>query len=185
MDGLGPPPSTYLIDACVVVKLLVDEPGDATRRVRSLTGSSDGFKMFVPQFILIEACGVLKRKWLEKKPERGSISDEAYRNALIRLRTNLDQEIWLPYDQPVGAMAFCQAAIRAADSADEQFRVDALDVLLIKLMGQDEELRTAVLVTADSNLFGFAKSLGINVWNVSTNEVADGRKLDIARILLL
>jgi len=65
----------FFLDASVIVKFVIDEPG--SKEARELVGKGT---LRTTQYCLYEAYGVIKRKWKQKK-----IDDEKYLNAMFLL----------------------------------------------------------------------------------------------------
>lgn len=157
------PAGHYVLDTSCLVKLFVNEQGDATARVHRLVGKlAEGIKLWVSPASLVETLGVFKRT-LKTDPE-------AYVRRVALLDDYARRQVFHLIEAPLSQ----KALIDALDDV-RRAKIDVLDALHFHLMvskpfsGVDVP-SIAILTTTDDTLKRFAKDRGFFVWDPGKTE---------------
>lgn len=149
---------SFALDASALVKYVVPEPGSDA--VELLVSS---YALVYTSFIsLVEALGVLKRKWLKKELDRQAYEDAGF---LLVTYTREGGSIILE-DEPIHDFQ----VLHDAELLARAHRLDLADGLQLYSLKHGKQSHGAgecqtVMVTADRDLAKAARAEGLKVWD--------------------
>jgi predicted nucleic acid-binding protein len=146
----------YFLDASILVKLVIDEPG--SDKARELLGNG---RCQTTQYCLYEAYGVIKREWRKKR-----IDDKKYFLAFSILRSYVRDDHIRVVENSLEDFDDLKEAKKLVDDYPRKIDLsDALQIVSMKkgfyslLHGESQP----VLVTSDENLGKVAEDLDLKV----------------------